>query len=252
MIRRALRLTATGQLGSLRPVNLRGRTRLDPRSEAIFKRAIEERRRVHQDETLGTAERDAQQKFLKTFANATSYGIHAELNRQPATKRQQALIFAGTEFTSEVIGPEEPGRFFFMPIATLVTGAARLVLAMLEHGVTHAGGDWVFCDTDSMAIVTDYQPHHPGQPVARSVDALPLDTVDTIVQRFEALSPYAFPGSLLKIEDENYDPATRQRRPLYAYAAISAKRYALFTSDSGQLEFVRCTEHGLGTYQRLR
>lgn len=50
------------------------------------------------------------------------------------------------------------------------------------------------------------------------------------MKKFEALNPYRrdiIPGSVLKIEDDNYDPKTGKQRQLHCYA-ISAKRYALF------------------------
>ena len=48
-----------------------------------------------------------------------------------------------------------------------------------------------------------------------------------------ALNPYdrdAIPGSILKIEDDNFDPKTGRQRQLWCLA-ISAKRYALFLRD---------------------
>jgi hypothetical protein len=45
-----------------------------------------------------------------------------------------------------------------------------------------------------------------------------------------ALNPYnrlMVPGSILKLEQENLDSASKARRQLYCYA-ISAKRYSLF------------------------
>ena len=50
------------------------------------------------------------------------------------------------------------------------------------------------------------------------------------MKQFEALNPYdrsVIPGSILKIEDGNYDPRTGNQRQLHCLA-ISAKRYALF------------------------
>ncbi len=52
--------------------------------------------------------------------------------------------------------------------------------------------------------------------------------MNQIVQRFEALNPYdrnVIGGSVLKIEDDNYDPKTGKQRQLHCLA-ISAKRYA--------------------------
>jgi|GEM_PF-5930193 len=64
----------------------------------------------------------------------------------------------------------------------------------------------------------------------RCAVALSLEQVNKISERFAALSPYdrgAIPRSILKIEDDNFDPTTGTQRQLYCLA-ISAKRYALF------------------------
>ena len=53
------------------------------------------------------------------------------------------------------------------------------------------------------------------------------------MSRFAALNPYdrsAIPGSVLKIEDDNFDPKTGLQRQLWCLA-ISAKRYTLFVRD---------------------
>ena len=46
-----------------------------------------------------------------------------------------------------------PGEYCFPPLASLITGAARLMLALLEHSVRKLGGTYAMEDTDSMAIV---------------------------------------------------------------------------------------------------
>src|SRR6476660_4511968 len=64
----------------------------------------------------------------------------------------------------------------------------------------------------------------------KAVKALSWGQVHRIVGKFKALNPYRrdiIPGSVLKIEDDNYDPKTGKQRQLHCYA-ISAKRYALF------------------------
>lgn len=252
-IRRALKLTAEGQLSSLRSVNLRGTVSIDPRREMIFKRVIEERYRIQHDGRLSSAEREARDRFLKTFANATSYGIHAELNRdEPQSRPFVVDVYADRYFQTRVHAEEKPGRYFFMPMATLITAASRLILALLEHEITRRGGDWVFCDTDSMAIVTDYsdlETHPTAQALSHRSDALATASVDEIVERFASLSPYDFAGSILKIEDENYAPDTTERKPLYGLV-ISAKRYVLGNLEAdGTFQIRRMSEHGLGTYQ---
>jgi hypothetical protein len=139
------------------------------------------------------------------------------------------------------------------------------MLALLEHSVVAKDGTYVMEDTDSIAIVATEN----GGPVAcpggshsldgrEAVMALSWEQVHEISKQFEALNPYnreAVPGSILKIEDDNYDPKTGKQRQLYCYA-ISAKRYALFVEDKNGQPFLlriqinnhedRWSEHGLG------
>jgi hypothetical protein len=91
-----------------------------------------------------------------------------------------------------------------------------------------------------------------------AVRALSWEQVDRIAERFRALSPYdqtATNESVLKIEKDNREPVTNQRRQLWCFA-ISAKRYALFVRDAQgepvllrenvNNEDDRWSEHGLG------
>lgn len=252
-IRSAVRLVGEGQLGSLRPVALRGTVSIDPRTDEIFKRTIELRQEVRADMSLSEGEREATERFLKEFANGTSYGISAELNRQEPRPLKYGPLFSRRSFEAPIVAGEKPGRFCFPPFATLVTAAARLILAALEASVAEAGGSYAFCDTDSMAIVTDHKRHESdgrGAGLSDRSDALADETVMEIVRRFDSLSPYSGGVPLLKIETENFsreDPSVR--KPLYAYA-ISAKRYALFNlNDGNRRDLRKILEHGLGTYQ---
>jgi hypothetical protein len=99
-------------------------------------------------------------------------------------------------------------------------------------------------------------PHRKaGKP---ATEALSWAQVASIAKRFEALNPYdrdAIPGSVLKIEDDNFDPKTERQRQLWCLA-ISAKRYTLFLRDKdGEPALLRegidkaedrYSEHGLG------
>jgi hypothetical protein len=256
---RALALKPVDRQRGLKPVKLRGEIEVDPRTDDLFRTAIEQRHQL--DDKNGPLGR-----FLKTFANGTSYGIYAEMIRRELAsgQRQEVTVYGAAEeaFTAAVTAPEQPGADAFPPMAATITAAARLMLATLEALVTQAGGVWAFCDTDSMAIVAAEDStliHCPGGLVEQdlhdreSVRALTWEQVDEIVARFEALNPYdpaIVSGSVLKIEDQNYelDPAdperTRvlkdERRQLYCHA-ISAKRYQLYNLD----------EHGRPTLRRI-
>jgi hypothetical protein len=262
---RALRLVPVGKQAGLRPVDLRGAVRVDPRTQDFFRVVIEERKRLDRRTDLSPAERKRLDQFLKVLANSAVYGIYAEMIRRqlPAGERAAVTVYCldSAPFDARVAAPEEPGEFCFPPLAACITAAARLMLAMLERCVSDAGGTHAFCDTDSMGIVAT---EHgglvpcPGGPQHLSdgreaIRALSWAEVEAIRDRFAALNPYdedpydpaVVPGSILKVEDENFDEA-RQRRQLYCYA-ISAKRYALYNLDAdGRPVLRKWSEHGLG------
>jgi hypothetical protein len=259
-VERAIAFKPIGILGGLQPVALRAEVVVDPVTQDFFQAVIEARRRVALRTNLSPAERERLDGFLKVLANASSYGIFAQVDRHElgAGQLEEVLVHGpGQPFSCKVSAPETPGKYCFPPLAALITASARLMLAMLERCVNDIGGTYAMCDTDSMAVVSTEQggdvPYvgaahvqHDEQEVLR---ALSWAEVEVIRQRFAALNPYdpaAVPGSILELEEENVDPNTGERRQLWCFA-ISAKRYALFNVvDAGEDVLRRCSEHGLG------
>lgn len=264
----AFRIEAHGVLPNLKPVKLRGAVEVDPRNQDFFKVVIEERNRLKTRTDLSETEKDRLNLALKVLANSASYGIYAEMIWQESDAKVRTKSYGIDEeaFVCNTTHPEVPGEYCFPPMASLITGAARLMLALLEYSVAGLGGTYVMEDTDSMAIVAS---DHggiipcPGGPLRTSdnrqaVKALSWDQVNGIKKKFATLNPYAkeaVPGSILKIEEDNYDPATHKQRQLYC-VAISAKRYAPFLFDAkGNPALLqkginnqkdRWSEHGLG------
>jgi hypothetical protein len=133
-------------------------------------------------------------------------------------------------------------------------------LAILERMVTDAGGTYLMCDTDSMAIVASEHgglvpcnggPHK--MPDGRdAIEALSWKETQKIVDKFKTLNPYnkkVVSGSILNIVEEiNYDSTGKQHQ-LYGYG-ISAKRYSVYTFDGSQVRIIKASEHGLGLYYR--
>ena len=256
----AFRLAPVGQQEGLTPVALRGQVEIDPRKVDFFQRVIEERQRAKRRPDLPEPERERLRRFLKVAANSSSYGIFAELNPQPVTTEGPVAVEVhGLEemFPTSTGSPEEPGEFCFPPFAALTTAAARLMLAMVERAVRDLGGEIAFGDTDSAAVVATKDgglvpcagAPLRGKDGAPALRALSWAEVRALSERFRSLSPYdrdVVKDSILKLEDVNYDPATKALRPLYAFA-ISAKRYALFVEGpGGAIEVVDAKEHGLG------
>jgi len=264
----AFRLEADGILPDLKPVRLRGEIEIDPRKHDFFRVVIEKRKALRSRTDLPKEEKERLDKALKVLANATSYGIYAEMNVPESDEPVNVTCYGVDEepFPCKVARPDVPGEYCFSPFAALITGAARLMLALLEHSVTSLGGTYAMEDTDSMAIVATERGgliRCPGGTLRTpdgysAVLALSREHVNSIAKRFEPLKPYdpeIIPGSILKIEDINFDPRTGEQREIYCYA-ISAKRYALFVIDEhGNPSLLRkginssddgWKEHGLG------
>lgn len=267
-IAEAIRLEPTGRLAGLTPTRLRGTVEVDPANQDFFKLVVEERKRLASRGDLPETERKRLDKALKVMANATSYGIYAEMHREERN-RPTVVEVRGIDAepsSRRVAHPDVPGEYCFPPLASLITAAARLMLALLEHCVTAKGGSYAMEDTDSMAIVATRRGGivlcaggsrrtADGQPGVR---ALSWREVDAIADRFRALNPYdrrAIPGSVLEIERDNFEPDTKAQRQLWC-VAISAKRYVLFLRNAAGEPVLlrkgvnnhedRWSEHGLG------
>jgi hypothetical protein len=247
-ILRAFRVVPEGKQKGLQSIALRGKTKVDPRKDDFFKVVIESRERAKRDKDLSELERQALAYFLKILANAGSYGLFIETTPKRVPDREKIEVFSGESrfhTTSPIV--EDKGSWYCPVISSLITAAGRLMLATLERTVVDAGGFYLFCDTDSMAIVANKEggliPCAGGShrlPDGReAVKGLSWIEVQDIVSRFEQLNPYAFRGSILKVEKESL------QRELYGYA-VSTKRYCLFTRESHGVCIEAASSHGLG------
>lgn len=227
----------------LRPVMVAGQ-QLDPLAGDFYRSLIDQRSAIKaraKDPCADHEELQAQQQAIKILANSTSYGIFMELNVERSAK-PSAMVGYGAcgravAFKSAML--ERPGQFFHPLLGALITGAARLMLALAERQVINQGLNWVFCDTDSIAIARPEGMERAAfQTRARTVQGW-----------FDALNPYAVKGPLLKIEDVNYvrdETGCDRLEPLFCLA-ISAKRYVLFNRrDDGAVTIRKASGHGLG------
>lgn len=229
----------------LRTVDIAGNPeyQVDPTSGDFFKRIIDLRSSVKNSiKTANSFERQAlesRQISLKLLANSTSYGIFVEVNVEEEKTLQSALCYgaSGKENAISIKKIEATGAFFHPLLATLITGAARLMLSITESMAVRAGIDWAFCDTDSMAL---------AKPA--SMDTMEFYSRAKSVQEwFTPLNPYENKAPLLKVEEYNFScSAPKDLHPLYCYA-ISSKRYALFNFDTDKsLSLRKISAHGLG------
>ena len=116
--------------------------------------------------------------------------------------------------SSSVVGQSTADRVLALAygaLASLITAGGRLLLAMLERCVTDAGGSYLFCDTDSLCIVSNKPGglvpclggDHKLKDGRDAVKVLSWQDVDEIAAKFNALNPYApsLVQHILKIED---------------------------------------------------
>jgi hypothetical protein len=254
-VQRAFRFVPSAeQQSGLTPVALRGDIDVDPRTQDFFRTVVEARQHLKVEassdtnDTKNGGEADRLAAFLKVLANAGSYGIYAEMTRRdhpPDDKAPITVFGPGEPFSTRVNAPEDPGEYCYPPMAAVITGAARLMLTLVERNITDVGGTWSFCDTDSMAIVAGPArslipcrggTHRlaDGTPAIR---ALSYDEVDAIRHRFTSLNPY----------DQTAVPDLLKLEMTGNCLAISAKRYAIYEhTDQGEVRILKRSEHGLG------
>ena len=241
---RALRFRPKGQQKGLKPIEIAGQT-INPATDDFYQRLIIHRNTIKAKlEKANATDKPAlksDEQAIKILANATSYGIFVELNVGEYVKTERMVGYGGrprpSHFKSQT--SERPGAYFHPLLATLITGAARLMLALAEHQVIEQGLDWVFADTDSIAI---------GNTRNLSRDKF-IETAVRVRDWFKDLNPYGEDHSILQLEKVNFPPDKRddlQALDPPFCLAVSAKRYVLFNRQNGSVVVRKASGHGLG------
>jgi hypothetical protein len=241
---RAIRLVPQGKQAGMKPVSLRGSmVEIDPYKDDLFRKVIEQRKLNKNDKKL--------YYWLKILANSI-YGFFVELIPELQNENAPLQVFSGEKnFFDSADVIEKEGKWFFPPLASLITSAGRLLLAMTEACVSEKNGTYLFCDTDSLAIVSSEKGEKLGIPGSDGLRILKWAETRKIAERFSSLNPYdrkAVKGSILNLVDANFidsDPAKPQRQ-LYGYS-IAAKRYALYEKkDKTDIKIIDPKAHGIG------
>jgi len=241
----AIRFEATERQEGLCPISVAGET-IDPTKDNFYRSLIIHRNALKKEaEAAKDAEKraalESDQLGVKILANATSYGIFVELNVEDyvAAKPMTGYGAKAKPFKFKSKKYEKPGKYFHPLLGALITGAARLMLALAERQVIDQGLDWAFCDTDSIAIA--------------NVADLPLEEFKTRALRvrdwFKDLNPYGEDKSILQLEKVNFDKGKEGdlaalEPPLCL--AISAKRYVLYNRQEAGPKIRKASGHGLG------
>jgi hypothetical protein len=240
----AVRMVPHGKQAGMKTVNLRGSmVEINPYKDDLFRKVIEQRKLNKADKKL--------YYWLKILANSI-YGFFVELIPELQNKNVPLEVYSGDKNfsdSSDVI--EKAGLWFFPPLASMITSAGRLLLAMTEECVSRKKGTYLFCDTDSLAIVSSKNGGVLDIPGSEGRRILTWTEVQKIANKFDSLNPYdpkAVKGSILNLVDANYvdsDPAKPQRQ-LYGYG-IAAKRYALYEkTGKSNIDIVDPKAHGIG------
>jgi len=122
---RAIRMVPHGKQAGMRSVNLReSMVEINPYKDDLFRKVIEQRKLHKSDEAL--------YYWLKILANSI-YGFFVELNPENKKKKVPVKVFSGEKkFIDASDALENEGNWFFTPLASLITSAGRLLLAMTE------------------------------------------------------------------------------------------------------------------------
>jgi hypothetical protein len=243
-ILRAVRMVPHGKQAGMKTVNLRGSmVEINPHKDDLFRKVIEQRKLNKADKKL--------YYWLKILANSI-YGFFVELIPELQNKNVPLEVYSGDKNfsdSSDVI--EKAGLWFFPPLASMITSAGRLLLAMTEECVSRKKGTYLFCDTDSLAIVSSKNGGALDIPGSEGRRILTWTEAQKMANKFASLNPYdakAVKGSTLSLVDANYedsDPAKPQRQ-LHGYS-IAAKRYALYEkTGKSNITIIDPKAHGIG------
>ncbi|MEO6608972.1 MAG: hypothetical protein ABIN69_10935 [Aestuariivirga sp.] len=243
MVEEAIIFEAGAAQTGLEPVEVGGHADclVDPYNDDFYKKLIELRQatkaKLKKASGVEAWQLDAAQLALKIAANATSYGIFVEIIVRDELKKRNITCYGfDGAFITNSNKTEQPGRYFHPLLATLITGAARLLLALVECKVIEEEVDWALCDTDSMAI---------ARPEGMEEGEF-VDKAKAICAWFDELNPYEGGGPLLKIEDDNYSLEDSKALAELYCLAVSSKRYALFNMLDGKPVIRKVSAHGLG------
>jgi hypothetical protein len=238
---RAYRVMPYGKQAT-NPIQLYGQIPFNPATDDLPEKLVELRKILKK-----TAPHLA--SGLKVGANSAAAGLGSELDITSLETPNRLLVLSGeTEFCTKepVTEWEKPGSMFCPIISSFVYGGSHLLLAMLHKMIRDAGSEWLFCDTDGAALISN----ECGGSVnchSDQVQALSRKQVDDIRCQFESLNPRK--GTpFLKLEEENFPKDGKKRLQLYGYA-VAAKRYSLFNLENGELKLRKVSGHGLAHLQ---
>jgi hypothetical protein len=151
-ILKAIQMVPGNPQRNLATTNLGGMVAIKAAEEDFYQKVIEQKE-SHKKTNKALAD------FLKVLANSGNYGLFVEVNIERKKKEKTVNYFSGEQrgrVDSNYV--ENPGAWYFPPLASLITSGGRLLLAMLEKSVQERGGGYLFCDTDSLCIVGSVVP----------------------------------------------------------------------------------------------
>jgi hypothetical protein len=184
-------LRPTGQAESLRAVSLPGGAPFDPTEPDadLYAAILASRVAVGSDPSASATTRRRREAALKGLGVALAYGCLARVDRRPIAEAMEVERIDpwGERFTTTVRGAvEEPGPDHCPLLASAVTAAARLTMALVERMVTDAGGVVAQVLTDAVTIPASPEGGWAYTPDG-GVPLLDFPNVEGICQRLTPL-----------------------------------------------------------------
>ena len=221
----AWRMVPAGERRKLRGIRFASGFAFDPARHDIFCALVEEGERLRRgDGRWKDVPRPVREICLypawKAGNNGFAFGdlARCDVEDLPGKSVEEVtLVHDEGELRVETNEPEDPGPFFCMPLAGLVTSGARLLLTLVDALVAERGGTVAAGHTDSAHIiateeggtieceaVSDPYEGRGGYEIRQiSLHALSRADVEEICAAFRPLNlfdPALMPGSPLKIE----------------------------------------------------
>ncbi len=244
----AFRLMPEGFQPDLKPVEFGGTLTIDPKEDDFFIKIVEERARVKRGlepyKGKPAVELEALSTFLKIMAVSGAYGIYAEINRKELAVNATEIMNLWTSANPgnyqplSTHYPEKGGRFFWAPLASLITAGGRLLLTMLQVEAENRGASYALMDTDSVFVT--YRKGGGKIEMAgadQSITLLNDEQLDEIINKFDSLNLYD-PDVIPHLLKHEY----KEHQPLLALS-LGPKRYVLLDTSG---EPVAWKESALG------
>jgi hypothetical protein len=157
VVERAWTVRPIGRAGGLRDVRLPGGVRFDPndRGADLYTAVLASRDAASTDRSATQIARRRREAAIKGLGVSLAYGCFGRVDRKPIAEPREVECIGpwGERLRATVRGVvEEPGPDYCPLLASAVTAAGRLTMALIERLVTDVGGVVAQVLTDAVTV----------------------------------------------------------------------------------------------------